>query len=375
MCLPDFVNFVLKTLEDNGFRAFAVGGCVRDLRMGRTPNDWDIATSASPSQVERIFKRTAPTGVRYGTVTVFVRRYKAEVTTFRRDGEYNDGRKPERVDFVDDITDDLKRRDFTINAMAMGLDGKIIDPFGGAYDLRRKVIRCVGSPAARLSEDALRMLRAVRFSAQLGFDIDEDTLNAIRENASDADKLSAERVSDEIRKILLSPKPEYVGLLAEYGLLGRFEPERHPVSDFFVLRDMPPEFAPRMALAGLLLRPSDAGGILRQLRVPGKICKLADEAEQCLADGGTARELLVSHSEESVILASKMLGGDAAAKAREEIERRQYVRVGELAINGGDLMKIGYSGAEIGEILLDLALRVTRGEIANKRSELLRALG
>ena len=178
--LPEDVRHIINKLADEGYEAYAVGGCVRDSVIGRVPDDWDITTSARPEDVKRIFRRTVDTGIEHGTVTVMIGREGYEVTTFRIDGEYKDSRHPENVEFTASLKEDLKRRDFTINAMAMDEHGAITDLFGGREDLSRRAIRCVGEPETRFREDALRMLRAYRFAAQLGFSLDAQTQAAIR---------------------------------------------------------------------------------------------------------------------------------------------------------------------------------------------------
>lgn len=192
--LPAAVNMIIDVLQAHGYEGFAVGGCVRDSVLNRTPDDWDITTSATPYQVKELFSKTVDTGLQHGTVTVMVHGVGYEVTTYRIDGEYEDGRHPKEVQFTSNLTEDLKRRDFTINAMAYSKDRGLIDEFGGMNDLQRKIIRCVGDPWQRFGEDALRILRAVRFAAQLGFEIEENTKKAIVELAPTLSKISAERI-------------------------------------------------------------------------------------------------------------------------------------------------------------------------------------
>lgn len=217
--IPAGVEKVCAVLRGAGHAAHPVGGCVRDGLLRRVPGDWDVATSARPETVMALFERTVPTGLPHGTVTILTESGPVEATTFRREGGYADGRRPDRVEFDADLTEDLARRDFTVNAMALGENGEIIDPWGGLEDLRAGVLRCVGDPDARFAEDALRMLRGVRFSAQLGFTIEEKTLAAMRVNAHRAAVLSGERVKAELEKILLSPRPWRAGELIRLGLL------------------------------------------------------------------------------------------------------------------------------------------------------------
>lgn len=224
MILPKNVRFIISELEKNGFSAYAVGGCVRDSLLGLSPDDWDITTSATPDAVKEIFPKTFDTGLAHGTVSVLLDGEIFEVTTFRKDGAYKDNRHPESITFSTSIEEDLARRDFTINAMAYNEKDGLIDCFGGLSDLKNKVIRCVGDPDTRFSEDALRMLRAVRFAAQKGFKIEEKTLNSIKKNASFVNNLSAERVISEISKIILSD-PEKIKTLYAVGLLSYIAPE------------------------------------------------------------------------------------------------------------------------------------------------------
>lgn len=220
--VPGPVRTCCETLWAAGETACPVGGCVRDSLLGRTPGDWDVATSARPETVQTLFVRTVPTGLRHGTVTVLLDGMSLEVTAFRREEGYSDGRRPDRVVFGVGLTEDLARRDFTINAMALLPDGAVADPFGGQTDLKAGLVRCVGDPVRRFREDALRMLRAVRFAAQLGFTIEEGTAAALRREAAGLDRVSGERVRAELEKTLLSPRPELCALPVELGMLSRF---------------------------------------------------------------------------------------------------------------------------------------------------------
>lgn len=223
--LPEKVSFIIDELTKNGYEAFAVGGCVRDTILGRKPNDWDITTSARPEDVKAIFARTIDTGIEHGTVTVMLNREGFEVTTYRIDGEYEDNRHPKEVVFTPDLKEDLRRRDFTINAMAYNNKAGIVDEFGGIEDLQNSVIRCVGIPEERFNEDALRILRAVRFAAQLNFRIDSYTAEAVKKLSENLVNISRERIQAEMEKLLMSPYPEKIRTAYELGITKWVIPE------------------------------------------------------------------------------------------------------------------------------------------------------
>ncbi|MCD7812942.1 MAG: CCA tRNA nucleotidyltransferase [Lachnospiraceae bacterium] len=223
--IPPKAERILRVLHENGYEAYVVGGCVRDSLLGRKPEDWDITTSASPSQVKQLFARTIDTGIQHGTVTVMDEKEGFEVTTYRIDGVYEDGRHPKEVMFTSNLEEDLKRRDFTINAMAFSTESGLVDLFGGLKDLRAGVIRCVGNPAERFGEDALRMMRAVRLAAQLGFTVSDGVRGAMRELSPTLAKVSAERIQAELVKMVTAPKPHILRLAYECGLTAVFMPE------------------------------------------------------------------------------------------------------------------------------------------------------
>lgn len=223
--LPEDVRFIIHTLQDAGHEAYAVGGCVRDSLLSRTPDDWDITTSARPEETKALFRRTIDTGIQHGTVTVMLKKTGYEVTTYRVDGEYEDGRHPKEVVFTANLIEDLKRRDFTINAMAYNEESGLVDAFTGKKDLEEGIIRCVGDADERFTEDALRIMRAVRFSAQLGFSMEDKTKAAIRGHAENLRKVSAERIQTELTKLVTSPHPEYLRSAWETGITAVFLPE------------------------------------------------------------------------------------------------------------------------------------------------------
>ncbi len=293
--LPVAVQRCCDVLRRAGYAAHPVGGCVRDLLLGREPGDWDVTTSARPEQVQTLFAHTIPTGIRHGTVTVVIEETSIEVTTFRLEGGYGDARHPDSVSFDTDLTGDLARRDFTINAMALGQALEIIDPFGGKDDLHHKTIRAVGDPITRFSEDALRILRGVRFAAQLGFAIERDTAQAMKRCAHLVEKVSAERIKTEVEKILCSPHPQRIGELVDLGVLDRFwngwkrcdwnrvsESENSPVERWrafctltgFPISALPVERTIRMSILhperDAVKRLSLSGGELQELGLSGR---------------------------------------------------------------------------------------------------------
>ena len=225
IAIPDKVCYIIDELENRGFEAYAVGGCVRDSILRRNPKDWDITTPAKPKQIKEIFKRTIDTGIQHGTVTVMLGESGYEVTTYRIDGEYMDSRHPEVVEFTGSLEEDLKRRDFTINAMAYNPKTGLVDLFNGIDDLNNKCIRCVGNPTQRFNEDALRMLRAVRFCAQLKFEIEKQTAAAIKVNAESLKKISAERIQMELTALLVSDNPGRIKTAQELGITKVILPE------------------------------------------------------------------------------------------------------------------------------------------------------
>lgn len=223
--IPKDVNSIIEIFRKNGYEAYAVGGCVRDALLKRIPKDWDITTSAKPEDIKRLFPKTIDTGIAHGTVTIRMNNNSYEATTYRIDGKYKDNRHPDSVTFTASLEEDLKRRDFTINAMAYAPDAGLIDIYGGVSDIRSGIIRCVGNPKERFNEDALRTLRAVRFAGQLGFDIEPDTLKAVKEAAVRINNVSSERIRVEISKLIASEFPDRLLLAYETGLTAQFLPE------------------------------------------------------------------------------------------------------------------------------------------------------
>lgn len=223
--VPKNVRTIISKLQENGFEAYAVGGCVRDSYLGTVPNDWDITTNALPLQVKSLFRRTVDIGIKHGTVKVMMGNEGYEITTYRIDGAYEDNRHPKEVTFTSDLYEDLRRRDFTINAMAYSEKTGLVDPYHGQEDLKAGMIRAVGDARERFGEDALRILRALRFSARFGYEIEDDTKEAIRELAPTLSNISAERIREELEKLVLSDNPDRLRWAYELGVTAVIFPE------------------------------------------------------------------------------------------------------------------------------------------------------
>lgn len=431
--LPEKGKWVIEKLQQAGHEAYAVGGCVRDSLLGRTPDDWDITTSARPDQVKALFRRTVDTGIAHGTVTVLCGKDRFEVTTYRIDGEYEDARHPREVTFTPDLKEDLRRRDFTINAMAYNASEGLVDLYGGLGDMERKLIRCVGQPRDRFAEDALRMLRAVRFSAQLGYEIEGETAQAIRELAPSLNRISAERIQAELTKLVISPHPDYLRKAYEAGItavvLPEFDrametPQNHPHHIYTVgehilhaMQAVRPDRVLRLtmlfhdiakplcltvdgegvshfkghALAGEKL----TGQILRRLKFDNdtvdKVTRLVRFHDvKPRPDGPSVRRAIHRIGEDLFPLFLEVKRADMLAQSqfgREEKERllaetteryREILREGdclslkELAVSGRDLIGAGMRpGRQLGEVLEALLELVLEEPSRNTKEYLL----
>ena len=385
--LPDDVRRIIKTIEDNGYEAYAVGGCVRDSILGRNPDDWDITTSARPEQIKSFFKKTIDTGIKHGTVTVMMNHTGYEVTTYRIDGEYKDGRHPESVEFSAKLVDDLKRRDFTINAMAYNESNGFVDEFNGIEDLNNHVIRCVGNPIERFSEDALRMMRAIRFSAQLGFDIDSKTYAAIVELAPAIRQVSMERVQVELAKTIMSDNPFYVKQYEQTGLLRENLSYMDEIlsgklvkNAMAMLKYAPKSTVLRYAAIFNMGEPDRVKAELKALKLDNytvdTVTKLVAYSKDTIEENEPAvreavhkygKELLalmfeneearINTKEEivGISLSSQRLHLNRIKKMYEDIiSRGDCISVKDLDITGNDLMEYGLSGVQIGKTLNEL---------------------
>lgn len=427
--IPQDVNYIIEQLENKGFKAYIVGGCVRDSILGRKPKDWDICTNAQPTDVFDIFQHTIPTGVQHGTVTVMINGEGYEVTTFRKESQYDDSRHPNEVIFVNDLEEDLARRDFKINAMAYGKEG-LIDLFDGLVDLELGVISCVGNPFHRFEEDALRMLRAVRFSAQLGFTILSNTHYAINVNSRNLENVSKERIRDEFHKILLSDSRKVatlidIGLMSyvipQFDKLERFD-QNNPYHDLSLLDHTLRSVASidnelHLKLTMLLHDIGKVNTVVKDADGISHYYGHADEsatiAEEILADlkydkattnkvlqlikchdynldgVPSIKKLLNKIGEDLLRDLIKVQWADILAqnpvyarnrltklmqvemKLNEVINTKECFSVRDLAINGVDLLKLGFKGREIGYILNELLNQVIEDKNLNYQEILL----
>ena len=369
--LASHVAEIVDGLASHGYEAYCVGGCVRDTLLGAVPKDWDVCTNATPGQVVACFSgwRVLETGLRHGTVTIMAGGQPIEVTTYRVDGMYTDHRRPDAVTFTGSLREDLARRDFTINAMAFARDGEVIDFFGGQEDLRRGVLRCVGDPALRFEEDALRILRGLRFATRLGFAVEAGTADALLSKRALLRHVAAERVLTELcgmrfdrvdprfLPVLQTVIPEIVEIRVPVGLDGE----------------------PALQLSALL-RGLDAGAILTRLKASRALARRVETLAcrvdmQVLPEDIDIRRLLREIGEEAAeqLLRIQQNGGAMAALKRI-VARGDCYRLGDLALCGDDLAARGLAGAEIGATLKRLLDRVVEGTLQNDREALLQAV-
>lgn len=422
---------IINTLYANGFEGYVVGGCVRDLLLHREPEDWDITTNAKPEQVKKLFVKTIETGIKHGTVTVVLDGNNYEVTTYRMDGQYTDHRRPDEVIFTMSLQADLSRRDFTINAMAYNSINGLIDYFNGKSDLEQKIIRAVGNPAQRFQEDALRMMRAIRFSSQLGYEIEPETAQSIYLSSSLVQKVSRERIRDELIKILISDYPIYVSRLSASGLMEYLIPELEYCIDFDqknpyhdksvyahtleVLRNTPPKLVIRLAallhdiakpvtftldeqgighfydhqLVGALM----AEKILRRLKFDHdtikRVCILVREhmSRFNIINGKNVKKFINRVGSENLSNLFALQIADVKGcrephdlsqilNLKKEVERvlkeKQPLTVQDLVINGYDLIAAGIKpGARMGQILNLLLEKVLEDPKLNTKEQLL----
>ena len=388
--LPHQVKFIVDTLEHAGYEAFIVGGCVRDIIRGVAPKDWDVATSATPAQAKALFLRTIDTGIKHGTITVLLDRKHYEVTTYRIDGEYLDGRRPETVEFVGNIEEDLSRRDFTMNAIAYHPNKGFVDPFGGQADIKRKLVRCVGNPVQRFTEDALRMLRAVRFSGTTGFAICGDVLEAISKLKHNLSNVSPERIREELGKLITSYHPEAVEILYTTGLLPFVLRGREYSGDISEvvpwLKKCSTHEPMRMALF-LYWAGDECENLLRDLRFDNKsmkeislyvrmlykpildsryeIKKILRYVQQDMFENVLTLKAIINPLESEVL-------EDIRQEAADIYQKGECFTLRDLAVNGSDLAALGMPrGKEMGEVLENLLDMVMRSPELNVKRTLI----
>jgi len=431
--LPEDVKLIINFIEAAGFEAYAVGGCVRDSILGREPNDWDITTNAKPEQVKEIFHRTIDTGIQHGTVTVLIHNNTYEVTTYRIDGEYEDNRHPKQVEFTTELVEDLKRRDFTINAMAYNDKTGIVDEFGGIEDLNNRIIRCVGNPNERFDEDALRIMRAIRFAAQLGYDIEEETRKAIVTFADRLNNISAERINVELTKLLVSSNPGFIRIAYETGIMDVILPEIASLMDIeqnnphhcytvgeHIIRSVENIEADKVLRYAMLFHDIGKGStkttsedgvdhfhghslvsaqltrqICKRLKFDndtmGKVLKLVENHDLDIeCDDKHVRRVMNRLGTDMYPLLMKVKRADFMAQSqyrREEKEREinqltaiydgiigrnECVTIKDLALTGGDLIRAGYKqGPIIGDILNELLDKVIEDPTINTKDKLM----
>lgn len=392
--LPAPVKEILQVLEQHGHEAYVVGGCVRDAIIGMQPKDWDITTSALPEQVKSLFSNTADTGIQHGTVMVIRRGTGYEVTTYRIDGEYKDGRHPEAVTFTRSLEEDLKRRDFTINAFAYNPKTGIVDRHNGLFDLQEKRIRAVGDPDERFTEDALRIMRAVRFSAQLSFSIEDETKQAMVRHADNLKNISKERIREEFEKTLLSPNPGRVYQFSAFGMADYLFPEPAlaekgfdplPETVFSAVSGRAEEVR-ILRLAAFLhaLSAVEAKQTLRFLKYDNDTIRQVSgllqnkdrkpetdkpEVKQAMREmGPELYQLLLAYRE--------AVRGESCAVQRSLrdgiLDAKEAYEIGQLAVCGSDLMEAGIpQGVRIGMTLQKLLDRVIADPGLNQKEVLL----
>ena len=400
--LPPKVRYIINKIYENNYEAYIVGGCVRDAILGFEPNDYDITTSASPNTIQEIFKdfKCIETGIEHGTVSVVIEDEIFEITTYRIEGEYKDHRRPDKVDFTDRLEEDLKRRDFTINAMAYNEKKGLIDLFGGKEDLNNKIIKTVGNPYDRFNEDGLRMIRAIRFSSKLNFTIEKETLKAIYDKSFIINNISLERITDEFTKIILSDKPENIKYLFETKLLKYLnisnEDDIGKLKQFYneivILKKINKNLEKRLALLDYIVEKNNINckSFCNELIYSKKIIKNHNiiltllknieidhlnkvEIKKILS--GVDRNLLEEYLDISRIIYDKEKKVDEIIDILNEIEENNecYI-IKNLKVNGRDIMSLGYKNKEVGEVLNYLLEIVIEDYTLNKKDVLIKKI-
>lgn len=397
--IPKEVEEIIDRLYEFNKEAFIVGGCVRDSIIGLKPNDYDVTTSAKPEEVLDIFKtsRVIETGIKHGTVTLIKNNSEYEITTYRIDGEYNDNRRPDYVEFTKDITKDLQRRDFTINAMAYNHKFGLIDEFGGIKDINKKLIKTVGVADERFNEDSLRIIRAVRFSSKLGFDIDDETLHSIYKNMYLIKNVSVERIQQELNKILISENPEKIYILYDAGMFRYIGINNINIkkSDLNKLKYSKKDIHLRLSiLIYLMSNEEEAIKLLDILKYSNKVkdkCKiLLDYIDEDISNDKLNIKIYLNkigkHNLNDVLYLKNICKQDIEnigenkynceiKKSIENIEENnECYTLKELQFNGKDLQQLGYKGKEIGAKLNEILHIVMERPEMNNREKIIQLL-
>ena len=379
--MPAEARKIIECLYREGYEAYIVGGCVRDALLGRVPDDYDITTSASPQEIKRIFERTVDTGISHGTVTVIENGRPYEVTTFRVDGEYKDNRHPASVSYTTNVRDDLARRDFTVNALAYNDREGIVDAFSGIEDLKNGIIRCVRNPDERFSEDALRVLRGIRFSSVLGFKIEDETKQGIRKFANNLSSISSERIYVEWKK-LLSGRGAYDVICDFKDVIEVFAEELKGI-------EMPPRdsfyglsYDERQLVLFALCESSSAfGTFAKRIKMDSKTrdtgIAVLDAIRELEPQNTDPRLFVIGKRDEVSLCSAKIAAAlgkcesEALDEVKELIDSDAPRRVSQLKINGNDLKELGIRGEAIGETLAKALADVALGTVENEAESLL----
>ena len=400
--LPPKVKYIIDKIHENNFEAYIVGGCVRDAILGIKPNDYDITTNATPKTIKNIFRgfKCIETGIEHGTISVVIDEEIYEITTYRIEGEYKDHRRPENVDFTNKLEEDLKRRDFTINAMAYNENEGLVDLFGGKRDIENKIIKTVGNPYDRFNEDGLRMIRAIRFSSKLDFQIEKDTLLAIYDNATIIKNISLERITDEFNKVILSNKPENIIYLFKTKLLNNLnissEEDENKIEKLYkkisILKKIDKVLVKRLVVLDYIIENLniDCKMFCKQLVYSKKtnkdhdiILDLIKETDINNLDkikikkilNQIDRKLFEDYLDINRVIYEDEENYEKIIDILKEIEEnKECYTIKNLKVNGKDIMAQGYENKAVGQVLNYLLNQVIINPNLNKKNLLIKKI-
>ena len=374
--IPESVKTIIKTLEENGYEAYIVGGCVRDMLLGKEPSDFDITTNAFPQNVKELFEKTVDTGIKHGTVSVILNGTPYEVTTYRTESGYDDMRHPSKIEFVANIEDDLSRRDFTVNAMAYNEKTGLVDCFGGKEDIKKRLLRAVGNPDKRFSEDALRIMRLFRFSSTLGFEPEKKTERSAVKLSKNLKNVSSERIWSELEKLLCGSDPDAIrpvinkGGLESFGIFGNKSLKK------IALLSSKPEIR---FFAFVKILDLDVLTVIQKLKIKNSIKNYCQKCEQILFIDKNSDDISLKTALETagvtelfdVIEYKEKVGNinmsGVRARAERILKAAEPYKISQLKIKGGDLKDLGYNDEEIGEMLSTLLSNVKEFPDNNKK--------